>query len=352
MKYKPAMAAEDALPHDDDDDALVADAAVVAYGHPDALCLSWVVPEPFVGTRADVYLSLKVGRLSRARARRIIDKGDFRTPQGPLKPSTRMKAQEVHLWRIPPDREEDLQDNVGVVFEDDQLLVVDKPPDLAVHPSARYLFRTLTHWLRRRGGGTPEAHPCHRLDRETSGVLVCAKTSAAQSWVKRAFAAKGHQKVYLAIVEGVGLERQTIDVPLALQGNRGLVKIKMVPDDAGVDAVTRVVPLVVDDDVQRTLVACFPQTGRQHQIRAHLAAIGFPLVGDKLYGMGDVWFDKFTLDALDDDDWARLGHTRHALHAYQLTLSDGQRFTAPLPDDLQSLMVLPDGWEASLSTLI
>ncbi|MCP4501420.1 MAG: RluA family pseudouridine synthase [Deltaproteobacteria bacterium] len=324
-----------------DDEANLHEGKSPAYGHPDAVCMNWKVPEVFTGTRADVYLANKVGRLSRVRARRIIDKGDFRlSNERFLKPSTRMREQEVSLWRLPPDRKEDLKDNVEVLFEDDALLVVNKPTDLVVHPSARYLHRTLTYWLRVRGDGVPVAHPCHRLDRETSGVLVCAKTKEAQRGVKRTFANQQNQKIYLAVVQGVGIEKQSIDLPLALQGWRGLVRIRMIPDDKGLPAQTDVVPLLEDTKVNRTLIACFPKTGRQHQIRAHCAAIGFPLVGDKLYAFGDEWFDRYTLFSLTDDDQALVDHPRHALHAFSLRLpfASNETYFAPFPDELRALL--------------
>jgi 23S rRNA pseudouridine1911/1915/1917 synthase len=159
-----------------------------------------------------------------------------------------------------------------------------------------------------------------------------------------AFAAGTVEKSYLAVVRGAVREAFTVDAPLALQGERGLVRIRMVADPAGAGSLTRVEPLEVRTAGPfgaRTLLRCVPVTGRQHQIRAHLAHAGFPIVGDKLYAMGDAWFDRFTRSALTEEDRAALDHPRQALHAERLvlTLPDGARaFASPLPAELAALM--------------
>lgn len=312
-----------------------------AFGDPRAVVVRWRVPEGTGPVRADVYLTQKVRRLSRARAQRIIAKGDFRRPDGPLKPSSKLTRNDpVELWRLPPDEDLPPGEPPRVLFEDDDLLVVDKPGDLAVHPSARYLHRTLTAWLKERAEGGRPANPCHRLDRETSGVLVCARSKAAERAVKTAFADGGVEKRYLAVVRGRLEEERVVDLPLGLQGDRGLVRIRMIHDEQGLPSVTRVRPLLHDTASDRTLVLCRPETGRQHQIRAHLALIGFPIVGDKLYAMGDGFFDAFTRGGIPPDGGG-LDHERQALHAYEATfVLDGRKrvFRAPLPGDLRRLV--------------
>lgn len=316
----------------------------VAFGDPRAVVMRWPVPEEADGVRADVYLCLRLRRLSRTRAQRVVRQGDFRTAYGPLKPSSRLQCGVmVELWRLPPD--EPLADGAvsspGVLYVDEALLVLNKPPHLAVHPTARYLRQTVTAWLRdRTEEGARIPNPCHRLDRETSGVLLCAKTRVAEAAAKERFAHGDVEKTYLAVVRGQLSEPRLIDLPLALQGERGLVKLRMVHDDAGLPSETRVRPLGFDPLTQRSLVACHPKTGRQHQIRAHLALVGFPLVGDKLYGMGDEWFDAHTRGQADLADPA-LDHVRHALHAYELSLTvqgNTHSFRAPLPADLAALL--------------
>ncbi|MFZ9889599.1 MAG: pseudouridine synthase, partial [Myxococcota bacterium] len=295
-----------------------------ALGDPRAVVMRWVVTEEAEGVRADVYLCQRLRRLSRTRAQRIIRQGDFRTDHGPLKPSSRLpRGATLELWRLPPD--EPLSDSAGpaprVLHEDEALVVLDKPPHLAVHPTARHLHQTVTAWLRHRTDeGERIPNPCHRLDRETSGVLLCAKTRTAEAAAKEGFARGNVDKTYLAVVRGKLVSPCVIDLPLALQGERGLVKLRMVHDTAGLPSQTEVRPLGFDPVTQRSLVACQPKTGRQHQIRVHLALIGFPLVGDKLYAMGDQWFDAHSRGQADLAD-PSLDHVRHALHAYELSLT-------------------------------
>lgn len=317
-----------------------------AFGDPEAVVLRWRVPDDGDGLRADVYLVRKVRRLSRSRAQRIIRQGDFRLADGPLKPSSRVSCgATVELWRMPPDEPDSNAAEPVVLFEDDDLVVVDKPPDLVVHPSARYLARTLTAWLKgQTAPGARVPNPCHRLDRETSGVLLCARSRAAESEAKTAFADGRTQKTYLAVVSGRLEDERALAFPLALQGERGLVKIRMIEDESGLQSLTLAAPLAYDAALDRTLVRCLPKTGRQHQIRAHLALAGFPIVGDKLYAMGDEWFDAFTRGEVEGDD-PRLPCSRHALHAYELRLSVGgveRAFRAPLPDDMAVLVPAVD----------
>lgn len=312
-----------------------------AFGDARAVVLRWDVPVGTPPVRADVYLVQKVRRLSRARAQRIIVQGDFRTAAGPLKPSSKLsQGMAVELWRIPPD--EKLSDDAGprILYEDEALLVLDKPGDLAVHPSARYLYQTVTAWLRARARGARPANPCHRLDRETSGVLVCAKTKAAQSALKQAFANGGVTKRYLAIVRGRFEGERRIDLPLALQGERGLVRLRMIRDQEGLPSRTYARGLAYDEAVDRTLALLLPETGRQHQLRAHLSLIGHAIVGDKLYAMGDVFFDAFTREGVPDGGGG-LEHFRQALHAYEASfeLTGARRsFRAPLPQDIVGLV--------------
>lgn len=341
MKTEPRAPDAASEPNDARDDA-PSEPGVAAFGDPEAVVLRWRVPDDADDERADVYLARKVRRLSRSRAQRIIRQGDFRLADGPLKPSTRLcRGAVVELWRMPPDEPPAGAADPEVLYEDARLLVVDKPPDLAVHPSARYLKHTLTAWLKARAApGQRVANPCHRLDRETSGVLVCAKERAAESQVKTAFAGGRTEKTYLAIARGRVREAKELSYPLALQGERGLVKIRMIHDDDGLESLTLVEPLAYDAATDRTLVRCCPRTGRQHQIRAHLALFGHPLVGDKLYAMGDEWFDAYTRGEGTADDPA-LDHRRHALHAHRLVLSVGEEgydFRSPLPADLTALL--------------
>jgi 23S rRNA pseudouridine1911/1915/1917 synthase len=233
-----------------------------------------------------------------------------------------------------------------LLHADPRLYVVDKPALLPVHASAKFYFNTLTRVLGERFPAEPELQIAHRLDRETSGCLVVARDRAAAVVVKQAFATKrAVHKEYLAVVHGVPPwdAEQVIDLPLRLAGPGDPTRlpfVRMLPGPGGQEAITRA--QVVARGADRALVRCTLVTGRQHQIRAHLAARGFPIVGDKLYAHGDDAFIEYCDAGLTPELAARLGSPRHALHAARVTFPhpDGGVVTAvaPLPADLAALL--------------
>jgi len=231
----------------------------------------------------------------------------------------------------------------GVVFEDAELLVVDKPAGLPVHPNARYLDHTLTVLARAAYPGR-RIDPAHRLDRETSGLLVCGCTPSSTRALKIAFSRGLVAKTYLALVLGAPSEsRFSIEAALKLTGASG-VQIRM---HASADGLPSRTDFEVLERRERAggealaLVACRPRTGRQHQIRAHLHHAGARLVGDKIYGPDEMIFDRFTKGAMTDGDRSALLLPRQALHAWRLTVphpATGKPtdFEAPLAPDLQA----------------
>jgi 23S rRNA pseudouridine1911/1915/1917 synthase len=307
------------------------------------ICLTLRVDPHLHGLRADQFLSTKIPRLSRSRAAAIVRAGDLRRAGRALRAASRVRGdEELALWRTPPD-EPAAPERFGVLHDDDRLLVIDKPAGLAVHPSARYFRTTLTQLLRRQAAGEGAAmipRPCHRLDRETSGVLLLARDLDVERRLKRAFARGGIHKTYWALVEGrVARARLTIDLPLAPAG--GAIRIKMGAVPGAPPACTRVERLAVLGE--RSLLACHPLTGRTHQIRAHLALVGHPILGDKIYGsQGDDWFVRWAEggDAAASVD--ELAWPRQCLHARALELDPRLgltplRFVAPWPADLPPL---------------
>jgi 23S rRNA pseudouridine1911/1915/1917 synthase len=254
--------------------------------------------------------------------------------------------------RSPGDSGEPPQ--VPVVYEDEALLVVDKPAGLAVHPTARYHMTTLTWALeqRHRNARGEKPDPAHRLDRETSGLLACGRSPFHTRRLKAAFAGRQVQKAYLALVQGSPPEdRFDIDLPLVVGGGR--VKVKVRVDAAGAPSLTSCE--VVRRYEGATLLRCVPRTGRQHQIRAHLHAAGFPLIGDKLYGPSEEIFLRLAEsggspsppgmfdELITAEECRQLRLWRQALHASELSLphpvsGEPMRFESPLPPDIAALL--------------
>jgi len=226
-----------------------------------------------------------------------------------------------------------------VVYEDDDVLGIDKPSGLPMHPTATYHRHTLTFLLREKYGDKPP-HIAHRLDRETSGVVVCGKNLPAERGLKRAFEDRKVEKTYLAIVRGEVLEDEGhVDLPMA-PVREGLHVMMEIRDDAP-PARTRWV--VLERARDHTLLSLHPKTGRQHQLRVHLAAVGHPIVGDKLYGPErEKPFLDFIETGMTEALEARLGHHRQALHAHSVTVAHPGRdepltIEAPLSPDLEAL---------------
>lgn len=304
----------------------------------DTIELKFLVPRDLEGQRLDRFLEWRIPRLSRERAREIIEACARREDGSPRAPSERVHVDEIVRLVRERFREPDAPRTFGILHEDPALVVVDKPAGLPVHPSATYHRNTLkTLLIERWGEGAP--HIAHRLDKETSGVVACAPKGPFEVALKKQFAARTVHKVYLAIVRGVIDGPRTIELPMR-RATSGLHMCMEVHPD-GVEARTECEVLERRGD--RTLVRLTPHTGRQHQLRVHMAAIGHPILGDKLYGPGaqDFFLDLMRL-GMSEDYLARLGHVRHALHAHRLELDHpqtGERvsFVSPLPPDLVEL---------------
>ena len=304
--------------------------------------VAFTVEPNYAGWRLDVYLCEKIRRLSRARVQRILRTA--MVSDRPLKASTRVWPGLSFRLRRRSLAEPPTPDTVGEIYRDPALLVLDKPAGLPIHPTARYHHGTLVGLLRRRHGPGFQAHPAHRLDRETSGLLVCGRTAEASRALMRAFQGGQVDKEYQAIVEGWPEEDGfTVDAPLA-EGTAA-IRIAVRVDPAGRPARTgfRVERRFVREGTRFALLRCFPQTGRQHQIRAHLSLAGHPLVGDKMYGPDPGYFDRFSRHCLEPEAWTRLRLSRHALHASHLAFphpltGEQVAFDAPLPADLVAFL--------------
>jgi 23S rRNA pseudouridine1911/1915/1917 synthase len=233
-----------------------------------------------------------------------------------------------------------------VIFEDEDLLAVSKPPHLNVYPSRRHRAGSLIelvhegHRLRHRPTDYAPTL-CHRLDRETSGLVLFAKSRASRAEISRQLEERDLEKTYLALVVGqMDAESGRIDMPLG-RSDRSAVEIKSVVTENGQPAATHW--RVSHRLSGRTLLELSPETGRQHQLRAHCAAIGHPIVGDKLYLGGDELFLRSLDGPLSEEEIASLGLDRQALHAWKLAFSHpatGQeiQLESPLWPDIAQLV--------------
>jgi 23S rRNA pseudouridine1911/1915/1917 synthase len=302
------------------------------------------VPPEMAGMRLDRFVQTQLKRTSRTRAQMIVRRSAFGPDGSRVRPSDRVHAeQHVLLWREPWD-ETPVPRDMPLLYEDAHYFAIAKPAGLPVHPTARYHRNTVVKLLELLRPGEIFTL-AHRLDRETSGVLLLAKTREADRLIKKQLEAReGFEKRYVAITWGAPLaDRMRVDLPLELDPLSPLRVRMRVARTGGLDARTRfeVVERAERDDKRYALIACELETGRQHQIRVHLAALGFPVVGDKLYGPDEQIFARGADGTLTDDDRTRLEMDRHALHAARLAFVHpvtGQRvcIEAPLADDMAS----------------
>jgi 23S rRNA pseudouridine1911/1915/1917 synthase len=300
--------------------------------------VTFTVEPNYAGWRLDRYLCEKIRRLSRTRVKAILERSLI--ADRPLKPSTRVHPGLTFRLRRRAMVEPDVPQHLVELYRDEALLVLDKPAGLPIHPTARYHHQTLVKLLERLHGPGFRADPAHRLDRETSGLLVCGRTPSASRALMRAFQSGAVEKEYTAIVEGDPPEVFEVDAPIA-EGTAAIRIAVRIDRHAGKPAHTR---FVVDERFLHggqpfARLRCLPRTGRQHQIRIHAREAGFPLVGDKIYGPDPGYFDRFSKRCLEPEAWVRLRLPRHALHAARLVLphpTSGERLTfeAPLPQDL------------------
>jgi 23S rRNA pseudouridine1911/1915/1917 synthase len=294
------------------------------------------------GWRLDRALAAAVPTLSRERLKTLIRSGAVETRGEPVRdPAIKVKGNEKLRVAVPepkPAHNEPQDIPLTILFEDEHLLVVDKPAGLVVHPAAGNFDGTLVNALLHYCagalsgiGGVVRPGIVHRIDKDTSGLLVVAKTDVAHEGLAKQFAAHSIDRRYLAIVNGLPKAAAgKVDAPLARSAaNRK--KIAIVEGSRGKRAVTHWKRLEVLRDA--ALVECRLETGRTHQVRVHMASIGHPLVGDPVYGRSGKTHGKLLKE---------LGFLRQALHAAELGFTHPVTkhklsFSSPIPPDMQEL---------------
>jgi len=201
------------------------------------------------------------------------------------------------------------------LFQCEHFAIFDKPSGLLVHPSTRSTQYTLLDEIRYQFG--EEAHLVHRIDAETSGLILVSKNGYAQYLLKELFAKKEFVKKYKALVEGEIKEEMLITKNIS--PSDGLIKLKMMTSPHGKDSSTEIRVLHYSKEKNQTLVEALPYTGRQHQIRVHLDSTGHRIVGDPIYGLNERFVDDFLNNNIKDDERLQVsGASRLMLHAYHL----------------------------------
>jgi 23S rRNA pseudouridine1911/1915/1917 synthase len=294
------------------------------------------------GTRLDKYLALALADLSRTQLQRLIQEGQVRTSRGQVSASYRVQAGEVITVTVPPPQPAQLLAEdipLRIVYEDAALLVIDKPPGLVVHPAPGHARGTLVNALLFHcptlSGVGGEARPgiVHRLDKDTSGLLLVAKHDRSHRHLAAQLQARRLQRGYVALVHGrLPALEGSIDAPI---GRHPQHRQKMAVVPGGRMARTHYRVTAVWGPVSCLRLRL--ETGRTHQIRVHLAAIGHAVLGDPVYGTGGTHAGRAALPR-------QVGaFPRQALHAEYLRFQhpeSGQwlEYTAPVPADMAGLI--------------
>ena len=311
------------------------------------------VGSPSAGTRLDLFLAAACSDLSRSRIQKLIEEGAVRVDGGEVRRAHHVRPGEEVTVELAEPREVALEAEaipLSILYEDADLLAIDKPPGLVVHPAPGHpsgtLVNALLHHVKDLAGIGGELRPgiVHRLDRNTSGVLLVAKTDRAHQLISRQMRKRTLRKEYLAVVAGTPRVRKG-EVTLAIgRDPRDRKRMKAFRVAAG-EAPAGVREARTIYEIERewpslgvTLLRCRLVTGRTHQIRVHLAAVGLPIVGDPVYGRARFpkVRDAALLEILQE-------FPRQALHAERVsfhhpTTQESIEIVAPVPGDLRRLL--------------
>lgn len=292
------------------------------------------------GQRLDQFLAKQLAGISRTRIQRWISLGAVQVDQRIRLPSLRLSGfEQLEIEPQPLDSDTAFQPDpvpLDIIHQDDDVVVINKPAGLVTHPAPGHWRGTLMNGLLHadpKAARLPRAGIVHRLDRDTSGLLVCARSERAFTALSAQLAERRMGRRYLALAGGITESMGTVDARIG-RDERNRLRMAVVQAPQGKEARTHFSRLAVSDRGDASAVLCQLESGRTHQIRVHLAAIGHPLIGDALYG-GKPLHD----------------FSRQALHAWQLHFAHPAdqrpcRFDAPIPADLQQLaerfgMMLP-----------
>ncbi len=299
--------------------------------------LNFTIPADYAGERLDRVLRDLHPTMSRAQWQRLVREGHVTRLGATIKANYKVMGDEEIRALIPPPEPTDLvPENIelDLVYEDDDLIAVNKPAYLVMHPAIGHPTGTLAnavvyHWPDVLSvGGERRPGLVHRLDKETSGIVLVAKNDYALNYLVSQFKARTTKKVYTALVDGrIRPERAMIDAPLGRDPKDRKRMMVIEPGRSATSQPSQTRYELTEQFERHSLVTCYPITGRTHQIRVHLAYTGFPIVGDHIYGRRN----------------KSLEIKRHFLHAKQITFkrpSDEKELTlkAPLAPELETVL--------------
>ncbi|MFL1731729.1 RluA family pseudouridine synthase [Moraxella oculi] len=309
-----------------------------------SVSLTHVVGDDDAGVRLDKLSAMVFDGFSRVQLQAYIDDGQLLVNEVLLKPKYRVRSGDlVQLMANLDNHSEDLPEDIAidVVYEDDEVIVINKPAGMVVHPGAGNRTGTLVNALLYHypdNAHLPRAGLVHRIDKDTTGLLIVARTKSAQLHLTEQLKDKSVYRHYQCICQGVPsdiLRHALIDLPIARHPTQ---RTKMAVRDGGRMAVTHILKAQGLGE-RYSLLDVRLETGRTHQIRVHLSHLGFALVGDPVYG-------NAVKSGLSEKCRRAVQYfPRQALHAYQLGFihpktGDARQFIAPMPDDMQELMTV------------
>lgn len=291
------------------------------------------------GLRLDIWLAERFSYHSRNQWQNLIKSGKLLLNERKTR-SSRILQENDQVTFIPDIAEPPVTLEYRIVFEDEYFFVVDKCGQLPCHPAGPFFQNTLWYDMAEKYG---KVYIVNRLDRETSGLLLMGKSPETAAKLSELFTENLIHKKYFALVYG-NFNREihakgylVNDTSSVIRKKRRFVFERPDNDDAET-AETMLYPVKSTDSC--SLVEAAPSTGRLHQIRATLYSLGYPLLGDKLYGPDDTIYLRLSEDAITDTDWEKLVLPRQALHAYSLEFThpytgQSMKFETPLPDDMK-----------------
>jgi 23S rRNA pseudouridine1911/1915/1917 synthase len=299
-----------------------------------------IIKEKDVGRRIDAYLAKRFPSYSRSKIRTYIDDGRIESVSRKLKPSSLlMENEQIRLYvpgLVPSTPPPPLPE---ILYEDDRIIVANKPSGMLVHPVGDQFIWALVG-LFKLEYPKHKIDLVHRTDRDTSGVLMLTKDKAANAFLKTQLASRNVQKAYQAIVRGVPeWDENDLIAPIDVKPKAG-VRLRRAVVEGGQYCHTTF--SVLQRLENYSLLECKLHTGRTHQIRVHCEHLGFPLLGDKLYGHSDDVFISYLDNGVTDELRETVRFSRHCLHASRITFPhpDGsfRKVRAPLPPDMAGVM--------------